>query len=199
MFFQISKPSHVTYLFKFRAVVHPMCLDWWWSSNLRFFHQAILVRLEFMDFVLDLPQVSCGEGFQLTFDQMLGGASDASSGLNISWFLGGQVMLIDSKRTIYGTTTVNALWSVNLHVKLLLACFDSQRTFLGYRNGLIPQVEMGFEMSQALPILKWSKGSFAGAVSTDGPRNWFIVVTCLKGNVHENILSSSPQKKKMSN
>ena len=25
-----------------------------------------------MDFVLDLPQVSCGEGFQLTFDQMLG-------------------------------------------------------------------------------------------------------------------------------
>ena len=30
------------------------------------------LRLDFMDFVLDLPQVSCGEGFQLTFDQMLG-------------------------------------------------------------------------------------------------------------------------------
>jgi hypothetical protein len=25
-----------------------------------------------MDFVLELPQVACGEGFQLTFDQMLG-------------------------------------------------------------------------------------------------------------------------------
>ena len=35
-------------------------------------HQFWLVRLEFMDFVLDLPQVSSGEGFQLTFDHMLG-------------------------------------------------------------------------------------------------------------------------------
>ncbi|CAK9117541.1 unnamed protein product [Durusdinium trenchii] len=34
--------------------------------------EGLSAMLEFMDFVLDLPQVSCGEGFQLTFDQMLG-------------------------------------------------------------------------------------------------------------------------------
>ena len=32
---------------------------------------SVKMRLEYMDFVLELPQVSC-EGFQLTFDQMLG-------------------------------------------------------------------------------------------------------------------------------
>jgi len=34
--------------------------------------EGLNAMLDFMDFVLDLPQVSCGEGFQLTFDQMLG-------------------------------------------------------------------------------------------------------------------------------
>lgn len=34
--------------------------------------EGLNAMLEFMDFVLELPQVACGEGFQLTFDQMLG-------------------------------------------------------------------------------------------------------------------------------
>jgi len=50
------------------AFLYPAWTGWWEVLGAK----LNKLRLDFMDFVLDLPQVSCGEGFQLTFDQMLG-------------------------------------------------------------------------------------------------------------------------------